>query len=211
MSKIRTYMKSFAAATLGALLVSAALAQPAAQKSCAELRAEMADATPFRVATSLANASCLGGTLDADPFTRRVNRLFDTAARVEGQPLRMAIKDVTLSEEENRALVLAVLRVADEYLSTVQSAASSSDAADAGRMRASLQLALRDRNDGVRQGVQSPAQVTTFWTWDAAQPDSGVAGIDIRVMLVRTGCDAMPRSAACAATQSTVEGWKSVV
>lgn len=206
MSKLRTFVKSFAAATLGALLASAALAQPAAQKSCAERRAKMADATPYRVATSLAAASCLGGALDADAFTRRVNRLFETAARVEGQPLRMAIRDVTLSEQENRALVLAVLRVAEDYLGTVQGAASGSDAADAGRMRASLQLALRDRSDGVQQGIQSPAQVTAFWTWDAGQPDSGVAGIDIRAMLIRSGCDAAPRSAACAVTQSTVEG-----
>ncbi|MDH4326615.1 MAG: hypothetical protein OEW90_20960, partial [Betaproteobacteria bacterium] len=84
----RIVQRSAAAMLIAALAWSAAgWAQPTAQKSCAELRAELAEAAPLTAVNQLSRA-CLGGALDPDPFTLRAQRLFDTAGRVDGQPRR---------------------------------------------------------------------------------------------------------------------------
>jgi len=196
----------FAAAALAAALLYAGTAGGQAQKSCAELHAELAAAPPLTAVNRLFQNGCLGGELDADPFTLRVQRLFDTAGRVEGQPRRREIKDVALSREEQMALILAVLRVADEYLGTLSSPASAADAAEVARMRSAVQAAIRDRGTGLAPGEGSPVPAAAFWTWDGLQPEQGVAGIDVRAMFARAGCAAPPHTAICVATQHTVEG-----
>ncbi len=207
MNFLQVWRRRIAAATLLAvtLLAGAALAQPAAQKSCAELRTEMAAVPPLTALNGL-SASCLGGAQDADPFTLRAKRLFDTAGRVEGQPRQREIRDVTLSAEERKALTLAVLRVADAYLATLAAAASSADTAALSRMRSTVGQAIRDRSDGVEPGERSPMQRAAYWTWDGLQSELGSTGIDVRAMFKRADCDAVPRGAACAGTRATVEG-----
>lgn len=208
MRKLRHFVKSLCAAVLGAALAGAALAQPAAQKSCAELRNELAGAAPLTVLNRL-SPHCLGGDLDADAVTRRVQRLFATAARVEGQPRTPAIKDVTLSAEERKALALAVLRAADDSLVALLSAAAAADRPEAERLRADVQLALRERSDGVQPGPQSRVLRMEYWIWDGndrEQPLLGGTGIDVNSMFRRAGCEAAPRGTACIATLATAEG-----
>jgi hypothetical protein len=99
------------------VLVCLLLPLPAwAQKTCAELRAELEAAAPRTAVNRLANAGCLGGERDEHPAAQRVQRLFSST---EG---------VTLSAEERSALKRAVLRVVEEYLATV-------DAPEAAEMR----------------------------------------------------------------------------
>ena len=200
----RIVERSAAAMLIAALAWSAAgWAQPTAQKSCAELRAELAEAAPLTAVNQLSRA-CLGGALDPDPFTLRAQRLFDTAGRVDGQPRRREIRDVTLSVEERTALTLAVLRVVDESLGTLPPAGV--DGAEIGQLREAVRRALRDRGNGVEPGERSPEQRGAYWTWDGMQAEIGATGIDVRAMFRRAGCDAAPRGPACAATRATVEG-----
>lgn len=202
MRTIRTF--AWLAATLAAALSAhAAWAQPAPQKSCAELRSELAAVAPL-VAVNRLSASCLGGLLDADPFTLRARRLFEGAGRVEGQPRLREIRDVALSLEERKALTLAVLRVADEYLGTL--AQAGPDGAEIRRLREAVQQAMRDRGDGVQPGERSPMQRAAYWTWDGLQSELGATGIDARAMFTRAECGAVPRGAACAGARATVEG-----
>jgi len=143
-----------------------------AQKNCEELRAELAAVPPITAVNRLAGASCLGGALDQDPYTRRVNRLFASA------------KNVPLSDEERRALTVAVLRAAHEYLGAVQ-------APEAATMRAAVQQAIRDRS----AGVESPVQQMSYWTWDGPQAmPLGATGIDVRAM-AQPGIEALVRAA----------------
>jgi len=191
---------------LAAALACAGAVQAQAPKSCAEQRSELAVVAPLTAVNRLYQNGCLGGELDADRFTLRVQRLFDTAARIEGQPRRPQIKDVTLSREERKALILAVLHAADDYLATLPSAAGPAEAAEVARMRAAVRDAIRDRGDELQPGERSAVAPESFWTWDGPEPGSSVAGIDIRAMLSRSGCEAVPRTAACVATQEAAEG-----
>jgi hypothetical protein len=206
MERFRTHGKALALAVLAAAWAGAAFAQPAAQKSCADLRLELAAAAPLTAVNRLANASCLGGELDADAAARRAQRLFDTAGRVEGQPRRREIKDVALSDEERRALTVAVLRVADDYLGTVASAARDPDKPELERARAGVQAAIRDRSAGLAPGERSREQRMEYWRWDGLQSELGQTGIDVPGMLKRAGCDAAPRGTECAAAQASAEG-----
>lgn len=206
MDRFRVSGSAIAVAALAAACMGVASAQPAAQKSCADLRLELAAVAPLTAVNRLANASCLGGELDADAATRRAQRLFDTAGRVEGQPRRREIKDVALSAEERRALTVAVLRVADEYLGTLASAARAADKPEVERTRTAVQAAIRDRSAGVEAGERSREQRAEYWRWDGLQSELGQTGIDVPGMLKRAGCDATPRAADCAAAQSTAEG-----
>lgn len=201
MNPMRSLAWQFLLAAL--LAAQAAWAQPAPQKSCAELRAELVDAAPLTAVNRLA-AACLGGPLDADPFARRAQRLFDTAGRVEGQPRRREIRDVALSPEERKALTLAVLRVAEEYLGTLPQ--GGADGAEIRRMQEAVRRALRDRNDGVEPDERSPEQRGSYWAWDGVQAELGATAIDVRAMFRRADCEAAPRAAACAATRAAVEG-----
>lgn len=208
MCKLHGFARTLAAGMLGTLLACAALAQPATQKSCAELRNELAGVAPVTVLNRL-SPDCLGGDMDADAAARRVQRLFATAARVEGQPRTPAIRDVTLSAEERKALALAVLRAADDSLATVHASAAAVDKAEVERLRADVQLALRERVDGVQPGPPSRVLRMEHWSWDGSdreQPLLGGTGIDVSGMFKRAGCDAAPRGTACAATLATAEG-----
>lgn len=189
---------------LAAALAWAGIALAQAPKSCAEQRQELAAVAPLTAVNRLSQNGCLGGELDANAFTLRVQRLFDTAGRIEGQARRRQIKDVMLSVEEQRALILAVLRAADDYLATLPSAASPADAAEVARMRAEVQAAIRDRGADLAPGEGSPVRPESFWTWDG--PETGIAGIDVRAMFARADCGPGPRTAACARTQDAVEG-----
>lgn len=207
MKSIRRVEGRSAAALLVVVLLWAgqACAQAAAHKSCAALRSELAAVAPLAAVNRL-SAACLGGALDADSFTLRAQRLFEAAGRVEGQPRQREIQDVTLSVEERKALTLAVLRVAEEYLATLSAAASSADATELGRVRSAVRQAVRDRADGVQPGERSPVQLAAYWTWDGLQSALGGTGIDVRAMFSRADCEAAPRGAACAGTRATVEG-----
>ena len=66
MQALRKHVKALVLALLAAAWAGAAPAQPAPQKSCADLRLELAAAAPLTALNRLANASCLGGELDAD-------------------------------------------------------------------------------------------------------------------------------------------------
>ena len=190
-----------AAAVLGMLaaaLLSAHTWAQAPEKTCAALRAELSAVRPLTAVNRLSIAGCLGENRDPDPATARAQRLFGTAARVEGQE-RAKIREVTLSPEERRTLTLAVLQNAAEYLGTLQSAASEVDKGDVGNLRSLVQQALRNRADGV-QGDP------TFWQWDGNEFALGRTGVDIPTLLARAGCDKTPRDAACASAQTTAEG-----
>jgi len=178
-------------------------AQP--QKSCAELRAELAAVAPLTAVNRL-SVKCLGGELDANPFTLRAQRLFDTAGRVDGQPRRREIKDVALSAEERRALTLAVLRIAEESLGGLPGSAGGADASDIARLRKALQRAIRDRADGVLAGEESPMQRAEYWAWDGLQAQLGDTGVEVPAMFARAGCDTAPLGAACVATREDAEG-----
>jgi len=137
-------MKVFLA-LLVLVLPAAGLAQ---SPSCAELRAQLANERPVTALRRLSGAACLGDDRDEDPYTRRAQQLFNTAAKIEGQA-RARIRDVTLSPEENRALTLAVLRIADEYLSSVAGP-------EATQLRSSVQQAIRDESEGIDSGAPRP-------------------------------------------------------
>jgi hypothetical protein len=168
-----------------AALLAALLPPPLAlaQKPCAELRVEVEREPAFRAVNTLANASCLGGVRDDHEAAKRVQALFATASKVEGHE-RAKIRDVDLSAEERRALSVAVLRVASEYLETV-------NAPEADALRRAVQKAMRDRNARV---ASREAQMS-YWTWDGQQQlPLGATGIDVRSMLSRPGTRAAAES-----------------
>jgi len=137
-------------------------------QTCAEIRVQLEGEKPLTALRRLAGAGCLGDDADDDAYTQRAKRLFDTAAKVEGQE-RAKIRDVTLSPEESRALTLAVLRIADDYLSSLKQTSEIS------RLRADVQQAIRDR----AEGVESATQRLSYWTWDGTQASLGATGIDV--------------------------------
>ncbi|HXI35971.1 MAG TPA: hypothetical protein VNH80_03590, partial [Burkholderiales bacterium] len=136
-------------------------------QTCAEIRVQLEGEKPLTALRRLAGAGCLGDDADDDAYTQRAKRLFDTAAKVEGQE-RAKIRDVTLSPEESRALTLAVLRIADDYLSSLKQTSEIS------RLRADVQQVIRDR----AEGVESATQRLSYWTWDGTQASLGATGID---------------------------------
>lgn len=138
-----------------------------AQRTCEELRAELAGATPLAGARSLANAGCLGDARDTNPFTVRVQRMLDTAAKVEGRE-RAKVKDVRLSPDERRLLAVGILRVADEYLATLPGGP------EVDQLRGTVQEAMRERSAGVDSKLQRPA----YWQWDGVQPTIGDTGVN---------------------------------
>ena len=140
-----------------------------AQKSCEQLRAELAGATPLAVIRGLSNASCLGDARDTNPFTVRVQRMLDTAAKVEGRE-RAKVKDVRLSPDERRALAVGILRVADEYLVTLP------DGPQVAQLRAAVQDAMRERSAGADSKLQRPV----YWQWDPVQSTIGDTGVDVQ-------------------------------
>jgi hypothetical protein len=142
-----------------------------AQKSCDELRAELAALATTSALNRLSVAGCLGGERDPHPATRRAQRLFDGA------------KDLVLSTEERRALTVAVLRAANESLGSLS-------APEASRLRATIAQAMRDRS----QGVDSPAQRATYWSWDPQQATLGDTGIDAAA-LPRDSAESLLRAA----------------
>jgi hypothetical protein len=195
------------AAAMAALACAlAAQAEEPKQKSCEELRIDLAPAAPSTAVTRLLAGGCLGDRRDPDPFAARATRLVDSAAKIEGkEPAK--VQDVTLSADERRSLVAAMLRLADEYLGNL-AAASPEDAKVIDGLRDTVQQAHRERNAGI---VDTPHQKRTFWTWDGTQNQAdqrplGGTGIDIHGMFARAGCSAAPQGQACAATRATVEG-----
>jgi hypothetical protein len=192
----------------GILALASALgshAEAPKAKSCEELRAELAATAPFNAVNRLSR-ECLGGRQDLDPFAVRATQLADSAAKVEGkEPAK--VQDVTLSVDERRSLVAAMLRVADEYLGRL-TAASPEDAKVISGLRDTVQQAHRERNAGIEG---TPHQKLSYWTWDGLQnqPDQrplGNTGIDIHGMFARAGCSAAPQGPSCAATRASVEG-----
>lgn len=198
----REYAAPLALAALLATSVGTVHAQQAV--NCAELRSQLAQLAPRTIVNRLVINRCLGGNADEDPSTRRVQQLIDTAARVEGQP--RTIKEVVLSVEERQALTLAVLRVADEYLGAVAASAGAETAADATRLRDAVRRALRDREQRIEPGPESPEQRPQYWEWDGESSTLGSTGVDIRALLQRAGCDEAPRAVTCAPAQATAEG-----
>jgi hypothetical protein len=137
-----------------------------AQKTCEELRAELAGAPPLTTVRRLANAGCLGDTRDTNPFTLRVQRMLDTTTKV---------KDVRLSPDERRLLAVGILRAADEYLATLPGGP------EVNQMRAAVQQAMRERSAGADSRLQRPA----YWQWDGVQPTIGDTGVNPTEGVVR--------------------------
>ena len=145
-------------------------------QTCPEIRAQLENEKPVTALRRLAGAGCLGDDADDNPATQRAKRLFDTAAKVEGQE-RAKIREVTLSAEESRALTLAVLRIADDYL------ASLKQTNEVTTLRTDIQQAIRDR----AEGVESATQRISYWTWDGTQASLGATGIDVTAADLPTG------------------------
>jgi len=145
-----------------------ASASSAFAASCAEIRVQLENEKPVTALRRLAGAGCLGDDADEDAHTQRAKKLFDTAAKVEGKE-RAKISEVTLSAEESRALTLAVLRIADDYLGTLKGTNEVTT------LRAQVQQAIRDR----AEGVESATQRISYWTWDGTQASLGATGIDV--------------------------------
>jgi hypothetical protein len=202
MNRVRSPEAAAVLAMLAAALLCTHAWAQAPVKTCAALRAELAAVPAFTAVNRLSGAGCLGEDRDPEPATARAQRLFRTAARVEGKQPTPKIGEVALSPEERRALTLNVLQNAHEYLGTVQSAASEADKGDVERLRGLVQQALRNRADGVEWGGRNPS----FWAFEGGQDQLGSTGIDIRNLLARAGCNKAPPDAACAGAQATAEG-----
>jgi len=196
----------FAAAL--ALFAGAALSQPTAVASCDEQRAALMERPPREAVTRLAGNACLGGERDTNEFALSASRQLRTADRIEGKP--KAIKDVTFSVEERRALGVAVLRAADGSLGAIAPVADANDRLEIERLRFDLQQAIQERLDGAVPGAQSRVLRPDHWRWEPGDrdvpPALGATGIDVLAMFRRANCDADRRGATCAATQRIVEG-----
>src|SRR4029077_4513933 len=131
----------FAALLAFAAFSAGALAQ--APDECASRRQQLAgEESAFQV-SEMFEGGCLGGEKDLAPPSKDLQKLLNTAAKVDGEPVggkseNVARKDVTLSPDERRTLVLRGLAIAQKYAADLNSAANAQDKAEVEKLQRPL-------------------------------------------------------------------------
>ena len=133
---------------------------------CAKLRADLAQDPKDLQVSELFQADCLGGKFDSEPSAKEFQKMLETAAKVDGKAVAdpdVPRKDVTLSPEERRTLVLRGLGIAyyraGNWQACIETMAKAEELALPDQRREWFYLAMADwqigQQDDARQLFRS--------------------------------------------------------
>jgi hypothetical protein len=191
------------------ILCEAPLATAQTNDFCSQARAQTQKDPRADAIGELYRVGCLGGEKDDQGSTAQVQRILDTAAKVNGAPV--ARRDVTLSHEERLATVQRSLEQVMAYLGELMTAANPDDRAELG----DVQDALKQASDAIAIDRPAATRATEvqFWKLDQGGPALAVPllripgpKVDLLVLLARGNCDGRPTEPRCTQASSTAEG-----